>query len=149
MLRILPMGAILVAYLGSSQCLSGQTPDHRLDDAAKEIALLKRMVADQDQRIATLERNVRSLRSSLLAASQQPVRTSWRNIEGWAAIKIGMSRAQVVEILGEPQSTFTVIDRQTLFYKDATNPVGNVVITDDRVSEVDSPRFQVYASSNN
>jgi hypothetical protein len=39
------------------------------------------------------------------------------------------------------------MDHETLFYKDATDPVGNVVITDDRVSEVDSPRFQIYATS--
>jgi hypothetical protein len=147
MLRILPVGAILVISLGASRGLPGQTPDHRLDDAVKEIALVKHMMADQDQRIASLERTVRSLRPAVLAASQPP-RRSWRNVEGWAAIKIGMSRAQVVEILGEPQSTFTVIDRQTLFYKDATNPVGNAVITDDRVSEVDCPRFQIYAPLN-
>ena len=132
MLRILPVGPILAVYLGAAQGSSGQTSDHRLDDAVKEIALLKRMMADQDQRIASLERTVRSLRPALLAASQ-PIRTSWRNVEGWAAVKIGMSRAQVVEILGEPQSTFTVIDRQTLYYKEAANPVGNVIITDDRV----------------
>jgi outer membrane protein assembly factor BamE (lipoprotein component of BamABCDE complex) len=55
-----------------------------------------------------------------------------------------MSRAQVVEILGEPKSTDVVMDRQTLFYKDATNPIGEVVIADDRVSEVSSPKFQIY-----
>jgi outer membrane protein assembly factor BamE (lipoprotein component of BamABCDE complex) len=75
------------------------------------------------------------------------VRTSWRNPEGWAAVKIGMSRDQVVEILGEPKSTYSVMDHETLFYKDVTDPVGNVIITDDRVSEVDSPRFQIYVTS--
>jgi hypothetical protein len=57
-----------------------------------------------------------------------------------------MSRAQVVEILGEPKSTDAVMDRQTLLYKDAADPIGNVVITDDRVSEVASPRFQIYTT---
>ena len=64
-----------------------------------------------------------------------------------AAVKIGLSRAQVAEILGEPKSTDTVIDRQTLFYKDANDPVGTVVITDDRVSEVAAPRFEIYIPS--
>jgi hypothetical protein len=144
--RILPAGAILLVYLGASYRLSGQTPDPRLDDAVKEIALLKRMVGDQDRRIASLERTVRSLQTTVLAAAR-PVRTSWRNPEGWAAVKIGMSRDRVVEILGEPKSTYSVMDHETLFYKDATYPVGNVVITDDRVSEVDSPWFQIYATS--
>ena len=58
-----------------------------------------------------------------------------------------MSRDQVVEILGEPKSTDSVIDRQTLFYKDGTTPIGRVVITDDRVSEVASPRFQINVPS--
>ena len=69
-------------------------------------------------------------------------------LRGWAAVKIGMSHDQVVEILGEPKFTDIVIDRQTLSYKDVSVPVGNVVITDDRVSEVASPRFQIYATAN-
>ena len=136
---------VLLVFFGASLGLSGQTPDTRLDDSLKEIALLKRTVADQDRRIANLERTVRSLQTTVLAAAR-PVRPSWRNAEGWAAVKIGMSRDQVVEILGEPKSTDIVIDRQTLVYKDAADLVGNVVITDDRVSEVASPRFQIFVT---
>jgi hypothetical protein len=133
---------VLLVYLGASLGLLGQTPDSSADDSAREIALLKRTVADQERRIANLERTVRSLQTTSLAAAR-PVRPSWRNAEGWAAVKIGMSRDQVVEILGEPKSTDIVIDRQTLVYKDAADPVGNVVIVDDRVAEVSSPRFQI------
>jgi SmpA / OmlA family len=133
---------LLMIYLGASLGLFGQTPDSSADDSAREIALLKRTVADQERRIANLERTVRSLQTTSLAAAR-PVRPSWRNAEGWAAVKIGMSRDQVVEILGEPKSTDIVIDRQTLVYKDAADPVGNVVIVDDRVAEVSSPRFQI------
>jgi hypothetical protein len=142
MSRILPFGATLVFCLGVSLSLSAETPDPRLDDAVKEIAQLKRMTADQDRRIALLERTVRSLQTTALAAAR-PVTPSWRNVEGWAAVKIGMSRDQVVEILGEPKSADAVIDRQTLWYRDANQPVGKVVITDDRVSEVDSSRFHI------
>ena len=146
--HVLRAGAIVLVCLGASHRLSGQTPDHRLEDAVKEIALLKRMAADQDQRIASLERLVRSQQSAILAAARRPVPTiSWRTLEGWAAVKIGMSRTQVVEILGEPNSTDSVIDRQTLFYKEAATPIGRVVITDDRVSEIASPRFQIYVPS--
>ena len=137
-------GAIVFVYLGASYGLSGQTPDTRLDDAVKEIAQLKRIAADQDRRIASLERTVRLQQSAILAAARPVPTISWRNLEGWAAVKVGMSRAQVVEILGEPKSTDVVMDRQTLFYKDATNPIGEVVIADDRVSEVSSPKFQIY-----
>src|SRR5579872_1162055 len=146
MLRMIQMGAILVVYLGGSYRLYGQKPDSgadpRLDDAVKEIALLKRTVADQDRRMANLERTVRSLQTTVLAAPRR-VPMSWRTAEGWAAVKLGMSRDQVMEILGEPQSAEAVIDRQTLYYRDARGPVGKVVLTDDRVSEIDSPKFQV------
>ena len=137
-------GAIILVFLGASCGLSGQTPDTRLDDAIKEIALLKRMAAEQDRRIASLETTVRSQQRAILAATRPVSTIPWRSIEGWAAVKIGMSRAQVAEILGEPKSTEAVIDRQTLYYKDAATPIGQVVITDDRVSEVTCPRFRIY-----
>jgi len=136
---------VLLVYLGAALGLTGQTPDTRAAESAQEIALLKRTVADQERRLASLERTVRSLQATAVAAAR-PVRPSWRNAEGWAAVKLGMSRDQVVEILGEPKSTDIVIDRQTLSYKDAAEPVGNVVIVDDRVAEVFSPRFQVFVT---
>jgi hypothetical protein len=100
-------------------------------------------VAEQDLRMANLERTVRSLQTTVLASSRR-VPLSWRSAEGWSAVKLGMSRDQVVDILGEPKSAEAVMDRQTLYYRDA-EPVGKVVLIDDRVSEVNSPRFQVYA----
>jgi hypothetical protein len=145
--HVFRVGAMILVYLGASNCLSGQTPDTRLDDAIKEIALLKRMAADQDRRLASLESTVRSQQRAILAAARPAPTVPWRTLDGWAAVKVGMSRAQVVEILGDPKSTDIVIDRQTLFYKEGTTPVGQVVITDDRVSEVASPRFQIYVPS--
>ncbi len=147
MRHVFQAGAIVFVYLVASCGLSGQTPDTRLDDAVKEIAQLKRIAADQDRRIASLETTVRSQQRAILAAARPVPAISWRTLEGWSAVKVGMSRSQVVEILGEPKSTETVIDRQTLFYKDATIPIGEVVITDDRVSEVTSTAFQIHVPS--
>jgi hypothetical protein len=79
-------GAIVFVYLGASYGLSGQTPDTRLDDAVKEIAQLKRIAADQDRRIASLERTVRLQQSAILAAARPVPTISWRNLEGWAAV---------------------------------------------------------------
>ena len=90
---------------------------------------------------------MRAQQSAILAAARPIPTIPWRTLEGWAAVKVGMSRAQVVDILGEPKSTDVVIDRQTLFHKDTNAPIGQVVITDDRVSEVASPRFQIYVTS--
>ena len=142
-------GAIFCVYLGASFACSGQTPDTRLEDAVKEIAILKRIGADQERRIVALETTVRSQQRAILAIARPAATISWRSLEGWAAVRIGMSRDQVVEILGEPKSTDVVIDRQTLFYKDGTTPIGQVVITDDRVSEVTAPRFQIHIPDRN
>jgi hypothetical protein len=54
-----------------------------------------------------------------------------------------MSRAQVVDILGEPTTVDSVIDRQTLTYKDGSDLMGTVTLVDDRVSTVVSGRFQI------
>jgi hypothetical protein len=71
-------GAIVLACLGASCGLSGQTPDTRLDDAIKEIAQLKRIAADQDRRIAALENTVRSQQRAILAAARPAPALSWR-----------------------------------------------------------------------
>jgi hypothetical protein len=108
----------------------------RLDDAVAEIAMLKRLVMEQNQRITALERTVQALRPTQSAAA--------RMLITWEGIKLGMSRAQVVEILGEPKFTEAVMDRQTLLYgTDVTNPLGKVVIIDDRVTQVEYPRGRV------
>ncbi|MEO8050061.1 MAG: outer membrane protein assembly factor BamE [Acidobacteriota bacterium] len=142
--RFSSMGAILLVCFGVASGLSGQTQDTLLDDANKEIALLRSLAADQDRRIAVLESAVRSMQTTVLALARSAPTNGSRIVEGWAAVKIGMSRDQVVSILGEPSSTFVVIDRQTLYYKEGNNPVGAVVIIDDRVSEVAGSRFEFY-----
>jgi len=58
--------------LGASHILFGQAPDTRLDDAVKEIALLKRAMSDQDRRIGTLEGVVRSQQRAILAITAMP-----------------------------------------------------------------------------
>ena len=156
MLRIFPLCVVGLCVLCG---LSGQTPaETRLDEAEKQIAALKqtfadltrstleaaalrRTVADQDRRIAALERSLRTLQTQRAVSAAN----AWRTAEAWAAIKMGMSRAQVVDVLGEPKLNDSVMDRQTLSYKDEANVlIGTVVIVDDRVSEVASPAFQVY-----
>ena len=66
--------AIVIVLLGTSHVSSGQTPDTRLDDAVKEIALLKRMVADQDRRLASLENTVKAQQRAILAAARPAFR---------------------------------------------------------------------------
>ncbi|MEQ1884536.1 MAG: outer membrane protein assembly factor BamE [Bryobacteraceae bacterium] len=146
MRRKSPIGALLFVQLFAFHNLSAQTPEPRTESSSTEIAQLRRMVIEQERRIATLERTVRTLQTTMLAANRRVVAPAWNSVDGWAAIRIGMSRTQVEDILGEPRTVDAVMDRQTLTYKAAntTDITGKVIIVDDRVAEVDSPRFQVH-----
>jgi phage-related minor tail protein len=139
------MSSVRVAPLLAQSTASSSD---RLAAAEKEIAALKTRATDQDRHIAELERTIRQLQAAVRAI-EHPAPTSWKNLEGWTSLKIGMSRAQVVEILGDPKTTEAVMDRQTLRYEENKELVGSVVLVDDRVTEVSCDRFQVYAPERN
>ena len=140
----------------SSQSSSGQSRDRRLEAAETEIGLLKRIVKDQDRRIAELEKTIKALQAPPTANSEKPTARElaktiikpaeqWQNPFAWAQVREGLSRAQVEELLGKPTSVESVIDYQTLFYKgDVAGSgivTGTVKLTDDRVSEIHPPAF--------
>jgi hypothetical protein len=147
-------GLITSCFL-AGQATPTQTRDRRLDEALTDITLLKRLVREQDRRIADLEKALRTLQPVAPAAAVElgvrprvvpkPVGARWQNPLAWAQIQEGMSRAQVEEILGKPTSVDAVIDYQTLNYKGdvAVGGVltGSVKLTDDRVSAVSPPEF--------
>jgi hypothetical protein len=138
------------------QTSSSQGRDRRLEATETEVSLLKRIVKEQDRRIAELEKTVKSLRAATTATEEpaphelakiviKPPAARWQNPLAWAQIREGMSRAQVEEILGKPASVEAVIDYQTLLYKGdvpgSGTVSGAVKLTDDRVSEITSPAF--------
>ena len=156
MSRFITASVLGFLWLAPSQCFS-QTRDRRLDEALVDITLLKRLVKEQDRRIADLEKMVKALQ---VAANTEPpkpapkervravVRPSaarWLNPLTWGQIREGLSRAQVEEILGPPTSVEAVIDYQTLIYKGDIPGRGTVAatikLTDDRVSQVTPPEF--------
>jgi len=160
--RIIAAGVLgLMAWAISPPCFgqtsSNQSRDRRLDAAETEISLLKRLVKEQDRRIAELEKTVKSLRAAPTATAEEPaahdsakmivkpLAARWQNPLAWTQIREGLSRAQVEEILGKPTSVESVIDSQTLFYKGDVPGSGTVAgivkLTDDRVSEITPPNF--------
>jgi hypothetical protein len=159
MLRFIPAGVIgLIAFAILPPCfgqtVSNQSRDRRLEATETEIGLLKRLVKDQDRRIAELEKTVKSLQTAgnnerptphEVAKAIKPPAQRWHNPLAWAQIREGLSRAQVEEILGTPTSVESVIDHQTLLYKGEIPGSGMVAgaikLTDDRVSEVSPPAF--------
>ena len=143
----------LIFSQSTSAQTASQTRERRLDEALSDIALLKRLVKEQDRKIADLEKTLRALQAVAPATAAEvkprvivkPTTARWQNPLAWAQLREGMSRAQVEEILGKPTSVEAVIDYQTLNYKgDAPGGgvlIGAVKLTDDRVSAVSLPEF--------
>jgi hypothetical protein len=139
----------------ANEARGNETRDRRLEDARIDITLLKRVVKEQDRRIAELESLVKTMRgveaekvdnnSAVTLPSKPSVKLPWQLPSNWSLIKTGMSRAQVEEILGPPISVDSVIDYQTLIYQGyipATGALsGSVRLTDDRVAQVLPPGF--------
>ncbi len=169
MQRITAMGVLVLMGLVTSPLIFSQsTPaqapaqtqpqstESRLDDALTDIALLKRVVREQDRRIADLEKVLHTLQTAGAAerpaageekvkVPPKPIASPWHNPQTWARVEEGMSRAQVEDILGTPTSVDAVIDYQTLNYKGETRAgsvlTGSVKLTDDRVTAVSPPDF--------
>jgi hypothetical protein len=124
-----------------------QTRDPRVDELLKETAQLKRTIADQEARIAELERAVKALQTAAAPLPQRiPAETPpWHRASNWILIKAGMSESQVVEILGPPTSVDSSIDRRTLNYAPEANSTstlkGTVTLIDDRVTAMTPPAF--------
>lgn len=124
-----------------------QARDPQIDELKKETTQLKVMIADQERRIAELEKMVKALK-----AAAAPVPTAipaptppWLQASNWILIKKGMSEAQVVEILGPPTRVDSSIDVRTLLYQPDSRSTsslnGSVTLTDDRVTTAKPPAF--------
>jgi hypothetical protein len=139
-----------------AQATSAQSRDRRLEAAETDINILKRLVKEQDRRIGELEKIVKASPTTASGVNEKPtpheiaktiikVAAPWQNPLAWTQIREGLSRAQVEEILGKPTSVESVIDYQTLMYKDEVAGSGTVSgivkLTDDRVSEIHAPAF--------
>lgn len=162
MTQLVKVSVLGLFCLALSAVCAGQTPqtrDRRLERAQDDIALLKRVVKEQDRRIAELESIVKALQAGMVAVPEKPAdggdrpnaaakyapTVPWQIPFAWTRIKEGMSRAQVQEILGTPTSVDSVLDYQTLNYKGdipGTGQIsGSVRLADDRVEQVNPPVF--------
>jgi hypothetical protein len=143
--RALTGAGLLVLICGAAVA---QTRDPRVDELTKETAQLKRRIADQDARIAELERAVKLLQTAAAPPMPTPIPSptpQWHKASNWTLIKTGMSEAQVVEILGPPTNVDSSIDRRTLNYAPDSNSTstlkGSVTLIDDRVTAMTPPAF--------
>ncbi len=113
-----------------------------------EIDDLKLTVADQDKRIAELEKTVKMLQA---AANPVPApipapTPAWKAASSWVQVKPGMSEARVESLLGPPTSVSSVEDSRTLYYQPSTSSAstlnGSVTLKDDRVIAMTPPAFE-------
>lgn len=124
-----------------------QSRDPRIDELKKDTAQLKSTIADQERRIAELEKTVKALMSAA-APLPKPIPSPtppWQVASNWNQIRKGMSEAQVVGILGPPTRVDTAIDVRTLLYQPDSHSTitlnGSVTLTDDRVTALSPPAF--------
>ena len=133
------------------------------DDAARishlesEIQQLRTRVAEQDRRIQRLEARLdqqgavpvpdfkpgRRTESAPVDGAAAAGPFPWESPKAWKRIVIGMTEAEVAQILGEPTAVETVDNYKTLFYSDAGtggNSInGHVNLKDDVVVAIKRP----------
>jgi hypothetical protein len=147
--RIVAICIVWLAYSTQAPpALRGQARDPRVDKLTVQTEELKRTVADQDKRIAELEKTVKMLQAAAAPPAPAPIPSSapaWKAPSSWNQIKAGMSEAQVVGILGPPTNVQSVTDSRTLFYQPGPTSTstlnGSVTLQDDRVTATSPPAF--------
>lgn len=141
-----------------------QTRDRQGTDSTAEVLQLKLKAAAQEQRIAELEKALQALSDKCVAnrdivdAIQKveqavkdikavpppqpipPTSPAWHAAANWNLVKKGMSRAEVTDILGAPTGESSILDTQTLSYKDETGN-GTVTFVGGRVTGMLPPTF--------
>jgi hypothetical protein len=148
---------------------TAQTKDSEPKDLTLEVAQLKRKIADQEVRIAQLEKAMKAMQENgsragniadailkLEAAVRDlkaipapqpipPLTPPWYSASNWNLLMRGMSRSQVEEILGPPSSESKVMDVDTWYYstdsRATTTLKGSVTFTGDRVTVMIPPAF--------
>jgi hypothetical protein len=145
MLSILAMGWIALPMALSAQTPATPSLDRRVAALTTQINDLKRVVAEQDRRLAELEKIIESMRVAAVPAPLPSPIPAWHTASNWNQLKLGMSRENVVQILGPASREETVIDAQTLTYATEANsahPITGVVkLVGDRVVTVTPPAF--------
>ena len=121
--------------------------DQRVKKLTQETDQLKHTVADQERRIAELEKTVKAL-EAIVNPTPQPLPAStpaWQAASSWNMIMLGMPEADVVAILGPPSRVISNQDVRTLYYQPSPNSSltlnGSVTLKDDRVTASSPPKF--------
>ena len=137
-------GSLFVPALALGQ--SRDARDRRITELTHEVEQLKRTILEQDRRITQLEKDVKALQVSSVPGPIPPLIPLWHAAANWNQIKAGMSRAQIVDILGAPTRETTVLDVQTLYYapdsRSSSTLSGTITLVGDRLTSMMPPSFE-------
>jgi len=146
---------------------TAQRTDSQPNDLTLEVSQLKQKIADQDERIAQLEKAMKAMQENgaraiadailKLEAAVRDLKAipapgpipsltpPWYSSSNWSLLMQGMSRTQVADILGPPTKESTVVDVDTWYYSTDTRATralnGSVTFTGDRVTAMMPPAF--------
>ncbi len=169
MIRLFPGCTIWLICSILTPCATAQTRDSQSNDLALEIPQLKQKIADQDERIAQLEKAMKAMQENGVRAGnisdailklEAAVRDlkaipapgpipsptpPWYSASNWNLLTLGMPRLRVGEILGPPTKVSTVLDVDTWYYstdsRAAKTLYGSVTFIGDRVTAMMPPAF--------
>lgn len=156
LLQLISIGGLCLLAAGSAE-VQAEQQDGRLDTLANEMALMKRMMAEQDRRLSALEQAIRELREEsrvapsgasvpgLRLGTSAPSGVRWHTPGNWDQVRTGMLESQVISTLGTPTDVQQVGSLRTLFYRGEVPGSGfvsgNVKLGEDRVYLVNKPVF--------
>lgn len=151
--RIIPGACALAIALLAVPALADDAA--RISFLESEIQKLRTEIDEQDRRIQRLEAAIERRdgaavptrvmigRPDTAAPAPAAAPLPWHSITAWDAITQGMTREQVMEILGKPIAVEAVDVYETLFYRGATVKgaaiSGHVNLRDGRVVAVRKP----------
>jgi hypothetical protein len=133
--------------------LSTGASEFRVIELEREVRELRQDLRDQTSRIEALERQLAQARAA--ARPGEPIaleplddaHPAWIDAALWERVQRGMTELEVIGILGPPTSYRDREERiRTLHYAVEVGPsgflAGQVVLTDLRVSDVQTPRLR-------
>jgi hypothetical protein len=164
MYRVLSTCVIWISCILLVLPAAAQTREKQASDSASEVFQLKQKAAAQEERIAQLEKVLKALPDScagnhemidaILRVEQAvkdikatpaprpipPVTPAWQSASAWNVVKKGMSRAEATNILGPPTRETTVMDTDTVYYREGELS-GTLTFVGDRLTVMVPPAF--------
>lgn len=110
------ISALLIGLI----CILSPTTTHA-DNTEQKVAILEKQIAELQKQIEVLQKQVTELRERIAAREPLPIQNQentgdWTIRENWLALERGLTKMQVIELLGEPEIVQVVPYGHNWFY---------------------------------